>query len=132
MLALDIQRREAGQRVVKLRESRGWNQEDLAHAADVSVKTVSRLENGHRESRRATLEAVAAALEVEPDDILPRPAPLGLGLDALTQEPAAAEILERLAAMESRLATEAARNAEMQSRIELLVARTEPGANEAT
>ena len=40
-----------------------------------------------------------------------------------------AEVLERVRAIEARLQTEFARNAEMRSHIELLVARSEPGAS---
>lgn len=40
------------------------------------------------------------------------------------------EVLERLAAIETRLQTEQARNAEMRSQIDLLVARSKPDANE--
>ena len=81
LLVLDVQRREVGRRVVQLRESKGWGQEDLAHHADVSVKTVSRVENGRHEARNNTVERIADALGVDKDDLWPRPAPLGLGAE---------------------------------------------------
>lgn len=81
ILALDVQRREVGRRVVQLRESKGWGQEDLAHEAGVSVKTVSRVENGRHESRNNTVERIADALGVDKDELWPKPAPLGLGVE---------------------------------------------------
>lgn len=43
------------------RERRGWNQTELAEAAGISLKTVSRIEN-HGNFERTTLEALAGAL----------------------------------------------------------------------
>lgn len=81
LLAEMAERRKAvGQRVVTLREKRRWSQEELATAAKLSVKTISRLENGRYESRRLTIDRVADALGVNADDLDPAPAgPLGLG-----------------------------------------------------
>lgn len=76
---MDVQRREVGRRVVQLRESKGWGQEDLAHEAGVSVKTVSRIENGRHESRNNTVERIASALGVDKDELWPKTVPLGLG-----------------------------------------------------
>lgn len=81
LLVLDVQRREVGRRIVRLREQKGWGQEDLAHAAEVSVKTISRIENGRHESRNNTVERIAKALDVDKDDLWPKPAPLGLGAE---------------------------------------------------
>jgi transcriptional regulator with XRE-family HTH domain len=74
--AMEDYRRAAGQRVISLRESRGLSQEDLANAAGVSVKTVSRFENGRNEGRRGTVRALAKALAVSEADILGGPPPL--------------------------------------------------------
>lgn len=79
LLAMEEHRKHAGQRVVALREARGWNQEDLAHHADLSTKTVSRFENGRHEGRRATVRAIAKALKVSEAEIVGDPPdPLGL------------------------------------------------------
>lgn len=67
---MDEHRKQAGLRVVKLREARGLSQEELAHRAGVSVRTISRLENGRHDGRRGTVRAIAEALSVEERDIL--------------------------------------------------------------
>lgn len=79
LLAMEQHRKQAGQRVRALREARGWGQEDLSHRADLSVKTISRFENGRHDGRRGTVRAIAEALEVTELDILgPPPDVLGL------------------------------------------------------
>jgi transcriptional regulator with XRE-family HTH domain len=86
LLAMEEHRKQAGIRVLQLREARRWTHEDLAHAAGVSVKTVSRFEKGRVEGRRGTVRKIAEALGVDEADIvgLP-PAPLGLGVPAVSQ-----------------------------------------------
>jgi transcriptional regulator with XRE-family HTH domain len=80
LLAMEEHRKRAGLRLVQLREARAWNQEDLAHESGLSVKTISRFENGRHDGRRSTLKALAAALGVDESDIVGAPpAPLGLG-----------------------------------------------------
>lgn len=82
LLAMENHRKEAGQRLVRLREARGWNQEDLAHHAGVSVKTISRFENGRHDGRRSTIRSLVEALEISEADLLgPPPAPLGLSTE---------------------------------------------------
>jgi transcriptional regulator with XRE-family HTH domain len=73
--AMEEYRRQIGDRVRELRKARDWTIEDLAHAADVSVKTTSRLENGLVESRRSTVRKIAKALDVAEADILGAAAP---------------------------------------------------------
>jgi transcriptional regulator with XRE-family HTH domain len=100
LLAMEEHRRQAGLRVVQLRESRGWGQEDLAHHANVSVKTISRFENGRHEGRRTTVRQIAQALGVDETDIVGEPpAPLGLG----AQEPAD-DVSARLDRLEAAVA----------------------------
>lgn len=53
-----------GQRVARLRHSKGWTQLDLATEADCTDRTVRRMESGHPVSLH-TLMGVADALEVE-------------------------------------------------------------------
>lgn len=43
--------------------------EDLAHLAGIGVNTVSRLQNGGR-VKLATLQKLASALDVEPEELL--------------------------------------------------------------
>lgn len=70
--AMSEQQREVGRRIARIREQRGLTQEDLAHASRVTVKTLSRLENGHHEARSSTIKQVAEALGLEPHDITGR------------------------------------------------------------
>lgn len=82
LLAMDEYRKQVGQRVLALREARGWTHATLAHEAGVSDKTISRVENGRHEMRGNTLQKLAAALGVEESAIRGQPPPpLGLGDD---------------------------------------------------
>lgn len=77
---MDEHLRKVGQRIRELREAAGLSQEDLAHAAGLSTKTINRLENGRNEGSRATFDSIAKVLKVERADIIGEPpAPLGLG-----------------------------------------------------
>lgn len=81
LLAMDDYREQAGRRLRELREQRGMSQEELAGAAKLSVKTISRFENGKHDGRRGTLRQLAEALHVTEEIITgPPPAPLGLGV----------------------------------------------------
>jgi len=64
----------ARRNLIVLRESRMWTQVRLAEEAGISPTTVSGIENG-RISRPhfGTVRKLAVALEVEPEDLLPRP-----------------------------------------------------------
>lgn len=63
--------KQTGQRIRRLREQKAWTQEHLASAAEVSVRTVQRAEDGVMSAE--TLQAVAGALD-EPVEALTRPA----------------------------------------------------------
>lgn len=80
LVVLEEHRKAMGRRVVQLREGKGWSQETLAYHAKVSAKTISRMENGERETRRHIIRQVADALSVNEVDLVGEPpAPLGLG-----------------------------------------------------
>jgi len=55
--------------VLTLRDQQCWSQEDLALASGVSTRTIQRVENGAQASRE-TLQALAAAFDVEPHALL--------------------------------------------------------------
>ena len=58
-----------GQRLRSLREAAGWSQEELAERARMSTEAVSALERGTRtRPYPATVRALAAALELAPDE----------------------------------------------------------------
>lgn len=82
-------RREVGRRVLRFRKAKGWNHEDLAHEAHLSVSTISRIERGKHDAYGATIKQVATALGVEVDALHP---PL---LDAEADHPLR-EQLERI------------------------------------
>src|SRR5437016_73306 len=64
-----------GKRIQQLREWKGWNQATLAKEADLeSPKTITHVETG-KPVLVATLGSIAAALGVELQSLLPRPAP---------------------------------------------------------
>ena len=63
-----------GEEVKRLRQAKGWTQEQLAVYAGSSQPTVNLLEAGKRNPSAATLEKLASALEVEVVDLFPKPA----------------------------------------------------------
>ncbi len=76
---MDEHRKQAGQRLVQIRDAKGWSQEDLAREAGLSTKTISRFENGRHDGRRDTVRRIVEALGVEEIDLVgPPPDPLGL------------------------------------------------------
>jgi uncharacterized Tic20 family protein len=52
------------------RSNRGFSQEKLAEAADVSLRTIQRLESGDTEPRGDTVIRIAKALDIPPGDLL--------------------------------------------------------------
>lgn len=57
-----------GDRIKELRDRRGWTQTHLADAAEISLRTVQRIEGQHSHSAE-TLMALAAALDVDARDL---------------------------------------------------------------
>lgn len=51
------------QRLVKARKQKGLTQEELADLANITVRTIQRLESGEAHPRPYTLKAIAAALD---------------------------------------------------------------------
>lgn len=51
--------------VKKLRLQRGWSQEHLAQLTDLSVRTIQRIERGHKPGLE-TIKSLAAVFEVDP------------------------------------------------------------------
>ncbi len=54
-----------GELIRQLRLQKGMTQEELAAKTDISVRTIQRIENNEVDPRAFTLQAIAAALEVE-------------------------------------------------------------------
>src|SRR5919199_325620 len=69
-----MKRSEVRSRLTILREDRMWTQVRLAEEAGVSPTTVSGIENGKiSRPHFGTVRKLAVALEVEPENLLPRP-----------------------------------------------------------
>ncbi|MER7403921.1 helix-turn-helix transcriptional regulator [Streptomyces sp. NPDC000070] len=62
--------REMGQRIATIRRGRRMTQAELARAAFVSLATVKAIERGARSPSDDTLDSLAAALSVDPSDIV--------------------------------------------------------------
>lgn len=56
-------RRVLGARIVRLRERKGWSQEELADEAGIHQTYLSGVENGHRNLTVDSLVKIAVALE---------------------------------------------------------------------
>ena len=69
--AVAARHKEIGGKVVDARIARGWSQEDLAYHAQVSVGTISRLENGKHAARGNTILKVAGALDLAVSELRP-------------------------------------------------------------
>ncbi|RAZ73599.1 helix-turn-helix domain-containing protein [Planococcus halotolerans] len=61
-----------GKRIVKLRESKNWNQRELARRVNLNVSVMNRIESGERPARDHELVAIANALDVTTDQLLGR------------------------------------------------------------
>lgn len=60
------QRKVEGERIRIAREARGWNQKELAEAAEVSPNTVGDIERGTKRTQPGKLSAVRGALGLKP------------------------------------------------------------------
>lgn len=66
---MDIRAR-LGQNVRRLREERGWSQEDYADRAGIHRTYVSDIERGRRNPTITVVEKLAAPLEVSPGQLI--------------------------------------------------------------
>ena len=62
-----------GKKIKELRNRKGLSQEELAEQAQLSLRTVQRIENGETEARGDTLKRLAAALNITPEDLTELP-----------------------------------------------------------
>lgn len=62
-----------GQRVLAIRERRGWTQQDLADRSEMARADITRLEAGKDAPKLDTLRRIAAALGLEVSDLLKGP-----------------------------------------------------------
>ena len=59
------------ERVKYYRKSKGYSQEELSNATQVTVRTIQRIEKGEVNPHLNTLKSLAAALDVEVHELLP-------------------------------------------------------------
>lgn len=59
-----------GKRIVKLRESKGWSQRELAKRVNLNASVMNRIEAGDRPVRDYEISAIAGALDVSTDYLL--------------------------------------------------------------
>ncbi len=60
----DVLKKKIGQRIVVLREQRGWSQSDLARACNKDRQSIEKIENGKVNPTLYTLLEIANALEI--------------------------------------------------------------------
>ena len=58
------------QKIVQIRKTRGYSQEELANKANISLRTLQRIEKGESEPRGHTLRALAEVLEVRVEELM--------------------------------------------------------------
>ncbi|APD05822.1 hypothetical protein UJ101_00270 [Flavobacteriaceae bacterium UJ101] len=63
-------KKKVGQRIVELRNQKGWSQSDLARACDKDRQALEKLENGKVNPTIYSLLEIAKALEVELKDLV--------------------------------------------------------------
>ena len=63
-----------GRVLVSVREERGWTQGQLARRLGWSPQQLSRMEGGHREPMLSTILLLAAALDMDPGELVRRAA----------------------------------------------------------
>jgi len=59
-----------GERIIKLREKRGWSQRELARRIDINVSVMNRIESGERPVKDHELLKLSNVLEVSTDYLL--------------------------------------------------------------
>jgi transcriptional regulator with XRE-family HTH domain len=59
-----------GHKIVELRKSKGYTQEELAEKAKVNLRTVQRIENGENKPSANTLKLICEALETLPEKLI--------------------------------------------------------------
>lgn len=58
------------QKIVQIRKTRGYSQEELSTKAIISLRTLQRIEKGESEPRGHTLRAIAEVLEVPVEELM--------------------------------------------------------------
>lgn len=62
-----------GKKIIHFRKAKGLTQETLSELTGLNVRTIQRIETGEVDPRLYTLKAIAEALEVNIEELLPQP-----------------------------------------------------------
>lgn len=92
-----------GQIVKRLRDARGWTQEELGKRADFRASDVSKMETGSTKFSRVRAKRLARALGVEPSLLLPPAEPQPTLADVLVRLEEVRTELEALTGNQERL-----------------------------
>jgi transcriptional regulator with XRE-family HTH domain len=68
----DGEKMEIGERIVMLREKKGWKQKELAEKVDINVSVMNRIEKGTRPLNDSEIIKIADALDVSTEYLLGR------------------------------------------------------------
>jgi len=86
---LDIEKpviRQVGERIARLRRSKGWKQKELASRIGCSLQQISKLERGHWMPRISVLVRVGETFNVTTDYLLTGRGPRNPGIDLRLRE----------------------------------------------
>lgn len=92
-----------GENIKNMRETRGVSQAQLADAIGISVKSLSLIENGHTQIRRANLIAIADFFQVKPEALHKGGEALKIETSFFSKE-TAAELLKMLEDRDAQIA----------------------------
>jgi len=65
-----MKKRSLAQNLIYQRKLKGFSQEDLSHKTNVAVRTIQRIEKGETNPHLQTIRLLAAALEIEVEDLM--------------------------------------------------------------
>lgn len=88
-----------GKTIAKLRNRKGWTQAQLAERVKLAVAHLNRLEHDRMKPRASTIERLAEALGVQPDDLL-RAHDSSLPFELAQEEPELAQLLSQLSLLD--------------------------------
>jgi transcriptional regulator with XRE-family HTH domain len=62
-----------GRNIKRIRQEKGLTQQDLQAATNITIKSLSLIENGHTQARRSNLKAISQALGCPLSDLIRTP-----------------------------------------------------------